>query len=166
MGLEMIADVLLIAGTVAAALYCLVLARRLRRFNNLENGMGGAIAVLSAQVDDMTKTLDRAEASAKVSAEKLVDLAEKGDAAARRLELLLASMHDLPSPSSPRREEKPTAEAEAPAEASPRIANALKLPDAVDPLPPKDDTDDESAMAARVDAAPVFMRRSARTGAI
>lgn len=94
--MTMIADILMIAGTVAAALYCLILARRLKRFNNLENGMGGAIAVLSVQVDDMTKTLVRAEASAKESAEKLQGLAERGESAARRLELLLASMHDLP----------------------------------------------------------------------
>ena len=48
---EMIADVLLVAGALGAGVYCYVLARRLSRFNDLETGVGGAVAVLSAQVD-------------------------------------------------------------------------------------------------------------------
>ena len=51
--MELIADILLIAGALGAGLYCIVLSRRLNRFTDLEKGVGGAIAVLSAQVDDM-----------------------------------------------------------------------------------------------------------------
>ena len=39
--MSQIADVLLIAGAFGAALYCYVLARRLRRFNDLEKGRPG-----------------------------------------------------------------------------------------------------------------------------
>ena len=46
--MELIADFLMIAGTFGAAIYCYVLATRLKRFSTLETGMGGAIAVLSA----------------------------------------------------------------------------------------------------------------------
>ena len=96
--MELIANVLLGAGALGAAAYCLVLARRLTRFNQLETGMGGAIAVLSAQVDDMTKALQRAQSTASTSSATLTALAERSEKAAERLELLLASMHGLPEP--------------------------------------------------------------------
>lgn len=87
------------AGAFGAAFYCYVLARRLREFQTLESGMGGAIAVLSAQVDDMTRALERAQGTAAVSSRSLEALTARGEAAAARMELLLASMHDLPEPS-------------------------------------------------------------------
>lgn len=93
-----IADMLLVAGALGAALYCYVLARRLRRFTDLEKGVGGAVAVLSAQVDDLTKTLDRAQATAKDSVETLAEVSRRAEAAANRLELLMAALHDLPEP--------------------------------------------------------------------
>ncbi|MDJ1008261.1 MAG: hypothetical protein QNJ13_10605 [Paracoccaceae bacterium] len=94
--MELIADILLIAGALGAAVYCVVLARRLNRFNDLEKGMGGAIAVLSAQVDDMTKTLEAARQTAGSSTGTLDELTGRAETVAQRLELLVASMHDLP----------------------------------------------------------------------
>lgn len=94
--MNLIADFLLAAGAFATALYCFVLAKRLKRFTTLETGMGGAIAVLSAQVDDMTRALDKARASANGSASTLDDQVRRAEAAASRLELMLASLHDLP----------------------------------------------------------------------
>ena len=96
--MEMIADILLGAGALGAAAYCLVLSRRLAAFTRLESGMGGAIAVLSAQVDDMTRALDRARGAATSSAEALEGRTRRAEQVAERLELLLASMHDLPEP--------------------------------------------------------------------
>ncbi|GKY86676.1 hypothetical protein [Sinisalibacter aestuarii] len=93
---EMVSDVLLGAGALGAAIYCVVLARRLKRFSTLENGVGGAVAVLSAQVDDMTRTLDAARKAAGESSRTLTDLTERAEAAARKLELMMASLHDLP----------------------------------------------------------------------
>jgi hypothetical protein len=100
-GSDIIADSLLIAGALGAGFYCLVLSRRLRRFNDLEKGVGGAVAVLSAQVDDMTKTLDKAQRAAVSSTGSLDQLTERAESAAKRLELLVASMHDLPEPPKP-----------------------------------------------------------------
>ncbi len=94
--MELIADILMAAGAFGASLYCYVLAQRLRRFSTLEGGMGGAIAVLSAQVDDMTRALERARAAANSSTATLEALTARSEAAASRLELLLASMHDMP----------------------------------------------------------------------
>lgn len=95
--MTLIADFLLAAGAFATALYCFVLARRLKRFTTLETGMGGAIAVLSAQVDDMTRALDKARSSASSSSTALDEQVRRAEAAAARLELMLASLHDLPA---------------------------------------------------------------------
>ena len=97
--MDLIADILLIAGAIGAAFYCIVLARRLNRFTDLEKGVGGAIAVLSAQVDDMTRTLEKAQGTATGSTDTLQALTERAEGVAQRLELLVASMHDLPEAS-------------------------------------------------------------------
>lgn len=94
--MQLIADILSIAAAFAAAIYCYVLAARLTRFSTLETGMGGAIAVLSAQVDDMTCALRHASATAAGSATSLETLTGRAENVAAKLELLMASMHDLP----------------------------------------------------------------------
>ncbi|WP_224824225.1 hypothetical protein [Cognatishimia sp. MH4019] len=99
--MTLIADALLIAGALGATLYCLVLARKLNKFNDLEKGVGGAVAVMSAQVDDMTRTLSQAEAAAQRSASDLEAATTRAEAAVTRLELLLASLHDLPEQPAP-----------------------------------------------------------------
>lgn len=99
--MELISDILLMAGSFGAAIYCFVLSSRLKKFTTLESGMGGAIAVLSAQVDDMTRALDKARGAANGSADSLEALTVRGEAVARKLELLLASLHDLPDPAVP-----------------------------------------------------------------
>ncbi|WP_233544839.1 hypothetical protein [Pseudooceanicola sediminis] len=96
--MEMISDILLVAGALGAAFYCFILARRLARFNDLENGVGGAVAVLSAQVDDLTRTLKAAQGAAGEANDSLGQLTERAEGVAKRLELLVASMHDLPDP--------------------------------------------------------------------
>lgn len=126
--MALIADVLLIAGALGAALYCYVLARRLRRFNDLEKGMGGAIAVLSAQVDDMTKVLKGAQSSARHSTDSLESLTGRAEEVARRLELLVAAMHDLPD-ADPRRSRTPAA-APADVPAAPADSSPTQAPQA------------------------------------
>lgn len=96
--MTLIADMLLMAGAIGAGLYCFVLSRRLRRFNDLEKGVGGAVAVLSAQVDDLTRTLTRAHGSAAASVKTLAGVTDRAEMAAKQLELMLASLHDLPGP--------------------------------------------------------------------
>ncbi|MHA7850955.1 hypothetical protein [Roseovarius sp.] len=98
--MQTIADILLVAGALGAGFYCYILARRLARLNDLETGVGAAVAVLSAQVDDLTKALAAAQSTADASTHSLDGLTDRAESAARRLELLVASMHDLPSPPS------------------------------------------------------------------
>ena len=96
--MDLISDMLLLAGALGAAAYCFVLSRRLRRLTGLEGGLGGAIAVLSAQVDELTRALARAETAAKESAGSLDARTQRAEDAVKRMELLLASLHDLPDP--------------------------------------------------------------------
>lgn len=95
--MDVIADILLAAGAFGAGIYCYILGRRLNKFNDLEKGVGGAVAVLSAQVDDLTKTLAAAQSTASVSAETLTQLTERAEAMSQRLELQMASLHDIPT---------------------------------------------------------------------
>jgi hypothetical protein len=96
--MALIADILMAAGSFGAAIYCYVLSGRLKKFTALESGMGGAIAVLSVQVDDMTRALEKARLAATGSATNLESQTLRGEQIAARLELLVAAMHDLPDP--------------------------------------------------------------------
>jgi hypothetical protein len=96
--MEIIADILMMAGTFGAAIYCYVLSNRLKKFTALESGMGSAIAVLSVQVDDMTRALEGARGAAHAQADGLRAQTARAEAVAAQLELLMASLHDLPKP--------------------------------------------------------------------
>ncbi len=106
--MELIADILLVAGALGAGFYCFVLARRLKRFNDLEKGVGGAVAVLSAQVDDLNKSLTAAQKVSDGSSQALNALTGRAESVAQRLELMMASMHDIPAAAAPAA--RPTAE--------------------------------------------------------
>jgi len=99
--MTLISDILLIGGALGVAFYCVVLSRRLTRFTDLEKGVGGAIAVLSAQVDDMTRTLQAAQVQAASSGKTLEELTMRAEDVARRLELHVAALHDLEEPGDP-----------------------------------------------------------------
>jgi hypothetical protein len=99
--MSLIADMLLVMASLGLGLYCVVLSRRLSRFTDLEKGVGGAVAVLSAQVDDLTRALRRAQETAQGSAETLNATTARAEDAARRLELHVAALHDLPPQPAP-----------------------------------------------------------------
>lgn len=91
-----IADILLVAGALGAAFYCMILSRRLRRFTDLDKGVGNAVAMMAAKVDDLEASLRAAQATAKGSVSNLEDVSVRAENAARHLELLVASLHSLP----------------------------------------------------------------------
>ncbi|MCG7623652.1 hypothetical protein [Epibacterium sp. Ofav1-8] len=105
--MELIADILLAAGALGAGFYCLVLSRRLKRFNDLEKGVGGAVAVLSSQVDDLNKSLVAARQMSDGSSRALEQLTGRAESVAHKLELMMASMHDI----APQQEAQPAAQA-------------------------------------------------------
>jgi septal ring factor EnvC (AmiA/AmiB activator) len=92
--MEFIADALLIAGASGAAVYCMVLSRRLRALKGLDSGLGAAIATLSRQVDEMKGSLDAAKAVTGDQHRNLTQLTARAEMAAGRLELLLAALHE------------------------------------------------------------------------
>lgn len=94
--METIANILMITGTLGVAFYCFVLGRRLRRLNSLETGVGGAIATLSKQVQDLQATLDTARQGARSDADRLEELVAKAASTTQQLELMVASLHDIP----------------------------------------------------------------------
>ena len=92
--MDLIADGLLIAAALSAAVYCHVLAGRLRRLRDMDGGVGAAIAALSSQVEEMRGALDAARAASGETARDLSEKTARAEAAAGRLELLIATLHD------------------------------------------------------------------------
>lgn len=99
--MNLIADILLASGALAAAFYCFTLGRRLRKFNDLENGMGGAVAVLSAQVDDLQQSIELAQKTTASSRRDIEEIAERANEVKRQLQLQMASLHDVVPPARP-----------------------------------------------------------------
>lgn len=94
-------DLLLGFAALSAAVYCLILSRRLRALTQIDGALGGAVAVLSAQVDALTQALDTARDASDSLRSELRGQTAEATSAARRLELLLASLHDLPGREGP-----------------------------------------------------------------
>lgn len=124
--MSLIADILLAAGALGAAFYCFILGRRLRKFNDLEKGMGGAVAVLSAQVDDLEKTLGAAQQQASVSAADLEALTSRAEDVRRQLELQIAALHDVVPVQTAARTEAPAAAS--PIAETPPVSNDTSEP--------------------------------------
>ena len=99
-----ISNILLLSASLGAAFYCFVLGRRLKKFGDLEKGVGGAVAVLSAQVDELKGALATAQKSADASATTLTELSDRAEALSNRLELHLAALQDIPDASPPRQD--------------------------------------------------------------
>lgn len=104
-----LSDILLASAALGAALYCSILSRRLRALGSLEGGMGSAIAILSRQVDELARALSAAQDSAGRSAQTLDTQTARAEATARRLQLLVASLHDLPAQDAAPPPDKPLA---------------------------------------------------------
>ncbi len=92
--MALIADGLLIAAALVAAIYCHVLSRRLRRLRDLDNGLGAAVAALSQQSEEMRRTLESAKQASGESVRELAQRTARAEVAAGRLELLLATLHE------------------------------------------------------------------------
>lgn len=89
--MEILIDLAVACAALLAAAYCLLLSRRLRALTRLDSDVGKAIAVLSKQVDDLTKALVAAEKSNTSAGAALGQQISKAEATARQLELLMAA---------------------------------------------------------------------------
>ena len=86
--MSLIADGLLNATCLTAAIYCYVLARRLKQFSSTEAGIGQQILQLSATLEETRGALKEAQASAKADAAGL----ERNIADARKLATQLRNL--------------------------------------------------------------------------
>lgn len=93
--LSLVADLLMIAASAGAAIYCLILSRRLSRLTSFDKGIGGAIAVLSAQVDEMKAALAEAKIGTDGAGHHLRDLVGQAQNISGELELMIAACHDF-----------------------------------------------------------------------
>lgn len=130
------ADIMMIFASLGAACYCLVLSRRLSRLTSFDKGIGGAIAVLSAQVDDMKIALSEAKAGSEGAGGHLQDLVRQARDISGELELMIASCHDFA-------EEALVVQGQAP------VASPLPAGDVPPPVGPRD----HPVIAADTDAA-------------
>lgn len=73
MTLEQLMQILLLVACVGLGAFCLTLARRLRKMNDLESGLGGAIAVMAAEVDRLERAIRAARDEATTASERLAE---------------------------------------------------------------------------------------------
>ena len=107
--MEIVIDLAIALGAILAAAYCLLLSRRLRALTRLDGDVGKAIAVLSKQVDDLTRALRAAEQSNTSAGATLDQQITNAEATARRLELLMAAAQTGARETVPRGRAMPTA---------------------------------------------------------
>lgn len=71
MTLTLIFPLISMALSLPLAICCLLLSRRLRRLNDLETGLGGAIAVMTAEISRLDQAIRRARAEAEEAGAEL-----------------------------------------------------------------------------------------------
>ena len=93
--LSIVTDLLLVTASVGAAAYCMVLSRRLTRLGSFDQGIGSAIAVLSAQVEEMKTALGEAKAGSDGAGQHLNGLVRQAQDISAELEMMIAACHDF-----------------------------------------------------------------------
>lgn len=93
--LGLLSDLLLLGATLGMAVYCRTLSKRLRAFNDIDHGIGGTVATMSLQVDELKRSIDAAHADADERAEQLRQKISQADDRIGRLEMLLAGLEDI-----------------------------------------------------------------------
>ncbi len=94
--MELISDILLALGAACAGAYCFILSRKLAALKNIEGGVGEVVNSLADQVEELNRSLQLAKSAASNSNNSLIDLTQRAEQVAGRLELMVASMHDIP----------------------------------------------------------------------
>ncbi len=76
MSMSVILPALSLTTALPLTIYCLILSRRLRRLNNLETGLGGAIAVMTSEISRLDQSVRRARAEAEAATGELARVIE------------------------------------------------------------------------------------------
>ncbi len=77
MTIAQILQIFLITFSVGLSGFCFTLARRLRKLNDLESGLGGAIAVMTSEIGRLEKSILLAKAEATRATQSLADEIER-----------------------------------------------------------------------------------------
>ncbi|MCV2448578.1 hypothetical protein [Paracoccus sp. DMF] len=77
MTIAQVLQIALIAFTIGLSGFCFTLARRLRKLNDLESGLGGAIAVMTSEIGRLEKSILLAKAEATSATQTLADEIER-----------------------------------------------------------------------------------------
>lgn len=73
MTMEHLLQAMMVVACLGLAAFCVTLARRLRKLNDLESGLGGAIAIMAAEVDRLEQAIRAARDEANAASERLAD---------------------------------------------------------------------------------------------
>ena len=87
--MSLIADGLLILAGFAAATYCLVLSRRIRRLTNSGEGIGAEIEKLNRSIAEVQEATKRANHAAEEASKKLVEEIRRASTVTAKLEILM-----------------------------------------------------------------------------
>ena len=71
MTLDHVFQAALLVASLGLGSFCLILSRRLRRLNDLETGLGGAIAVMASEVDRLDRAIREAKDEATAAGQAL-----------------------------------------------------------------------------------------------
>lgn len=96
--MALILDLVVASGAFLVAAYCLSLSRKLRALSRLDGDVGAAIAVLSQQVDALTRALQAAAQSSTQAEASLALTIARAETATRNLEMMLAAGRNSPPP--------------------------------------------------------------------
>lgn len=77
MTIAQLLQIVLIAFTIGLSGFCFTLARRLHKLNDLETGLGGAIAVMTSEIGRLEKSILLAKAEATSATQALSDEIER-----------------------------------------------------------------------------------------
>lgn len=94
--MSLISDLLLLSATIAAFLYCFILSVKMKRLREKEAQYSVALNKVTSQVDRFVNQIECAKNTLKNVEHEFNSRIEKGASLSRRLELLIASLHDIP----------------------------------------------------------------------
>lgn len=164
--LETIADLLMVVASVGAASYCLILSKRLSRLTSFDKGIGGAIAVLSAQVDDMKSALTAAKTGSEGAGKHLEGLVAQARDISNELELMIAACHDfaeealvVQTPAANTADNDPQGSTDT----QPEGPLVLEAPSLINTPPPADEVDAANEATEANNTVPMFGSRRGQT---
>ena len=93
--MDIIVDFILLAASGAATVYCFVLSKRLKKLNDMKNGLGASIASMSQTLDQTQQVLSLAKRSSVESIERLSALLEEAERLTPELSQLMDALGEL-----------------------------------------------------------------------